>query len=304
MRNYLSQIAHRASGMAETDYIKPASQGWPVGSAEAVPDPFEQIEFVKSSPAQVPEKNAEPLTADRISDDVVLPDTPGQEKRTSDTPGPSYVSSEQPTKLFEKRPVRLSPRLSPDFTIAPLPREKEGEIIEQPAQDQSDRLPPHRVPESSTASDVEYVSPETDQPVPRDGNSPQSSVNSHQPIGDSRPETGDFRLATQYQYPASSIQHQVSPGYPSTEAGQTDRNEREPVSELRPRPPINPVTSPVYKKDSQEKRMVIGRLKVEVVKPPPVITQKRAVRTAPRRQQRQRESGVSRSRLRFGLGQM
>jgi hypothetical protein len=312
MRNYLSQIVNRARGMAETDHIKPASQGWPVGSTEGVSDPFEQIELVKSSPAQVPEEKAEPLTADRRPDDVILPDAPGQEKR-ADTPGAPYVPSEQPT--------RPSPRPSPDFAVPPLTHEKEGEIIEQPGQDQSDRLPPHPVPESSTASDVKDVPPEIKQPIPKDIDNAQYTKEekgvSHQPTVHSLPpgdlglDTRDWRLKTgdsmpvsSIQYPASSIQHPASSEYPSIEAGQTDRSEREPVSELSPRPPISPVTPPVYGKDSQEKRLVIGRLKVEVVKPPPVVTQKRAVRIAPRRQQPQRESGISRSKLRFGLGQM
>ena len=295
MRNYLSQIVNRARGMAETDHIKPTGQGWPVARAEAVSDPFEEIEFVESSPAQVPVKNAEPLTADRIPDDVILPDTRGQEKRSSDVP------SEQP--------IRLSPRPSPDFAVPPLPYEREGEITEQRAPDQSDRLPPHPVPESSTASDVEDVPPETDQPVPRDIDNVQYTKEkesvSHQPIAHSFPpgdlglETGDLGLETRSEpvVPRSSE-------YPLEEASQTDRGKREPVSELSPRPPITPVTSPIHRKDSQENRLVIGRLKVEVVKSPPVITQKRAVRIAPRRQQPQRESGISRSKLRFGLGQM
>jgi len=306
MRNYLSQIVNRARGMAETDHIKPTSQGWPVARSEGVSDPFEEIEFVKSSPAQVPEKNAEPLTADRISDDVILPDTPGQEKRASDVPGPSYGPSEQPT--------RLSPRPSPDFKVPPLPDEKEDEIIEQPGPDQSDRLPPHPLPESSTASDVKDVPPEIKQPIPKDIDNAQYTKEekgvSHQPTAHSLPpgdlglDTRDWRLKTGDSMPVSSIQHPASSEYPSTEAGKTDRSEREPVSELSPRPPISPVTPPAYRKDSQENRLVIGRLRVEVVKSPPVTTQKRTVYITPRRQQLQRESGISRSRLRFGLGQM
>lgn len=310
MRNYLSQIAQRARGMAETDHIKPTSQGWPVARSEGISDPFEEIEFVKSSPTQVPEEKAELLTADRISDDVILPDTPGQEKHASDVPGPSYVSSEQP--------VRLSPRPSPDSAVPPLPHEREGEVTEQPGPDQSDRLPPHPAPESSAASDVEDVPPEINQPVPRDVDnvqymkeeehvSDQSIVHSLS-TGDLRLETGD--LPDKPEPAERRISKPVVPRsseYTLGEAGKTDRDEREPVSELTelsPMPPISPVTSPVYRKDSQEKRLVIGRLKVEVVKPPPVITQKRTVRVTPRRQQPQRESGISRSRLRFGLGQM
>jgi len=302
MRNYLSQIVNRARGMAETDHIKPTSQGWPVPRSEGVSDPFEEIEFVKSSPAQVPVKNAEPLTVDRIHDDVILPDTPGQEKRSSGVPS--------------KQPIRLSPRPSPDFTVPPVSDEKKDEITEQRAPDQSDRLPPHHIQESFTPPDVKDVPPEIKQPVPRDIDNVQYTKEkesvSHQPIahslppgdlrletGDLRLETGDLRLETRSEpvVPRSSE-------YPLEEASQTDRGERKPVSELSPRPPISPVTSPVYGKDSQEKRLVIGRLRVEVVKSPPVIAQKRAVRITPRRQQPQRESGISRFKLRFGLGQM
>jgi hypothetical protein len=287
MRNYLSQIVNRARGVAETDHIKPTSQGWPVAHAEAVSDPFEEIESVESSPAPVPEENAESLTADRVPEDAILPDTPGQEKRSSDVP------SEQPS--------RLSPRPSPDFKVPPLSDEKEDETTEQLAPDQSDNLPPHPVPESSTASDVKDVPPEIKQPIPRDidnaqyakeekGVSQQPTAHSLPP-GDLELETRDWILETEDSMPVSSIR-------------QTDRGEREPVSELRPRPPISPVTPPVYRKDSQENRLVIGRLRVEVIKAPPVTTQKRAVRITPRRQQPQPESGIFRSKLRFGLGQM
>jgi hypothetical protein len=292
--------------MAETDHIKPTSQGWPVTRSEGVSDPFEQIELIKSSPAQVPEKNAEPLTTDRRPDEVILPDTPGQEKRASEAPEQSYVPSQQP--------VRLSPRPSPDLEVPPSPGEKENQITEQPVPDQSDGLPPHPVQESFAVSDVKDVSPETEQPVSGDIDNVQYMNDeehvSHQPIvhslssGDVRPDTGYSMLDARYQNPESRIRYPASSEYPSTETGQTDQDERESLSELRPRPPISPVTSPVYRKDSQEKRLVIGRLRVEVVKPPPVTTQKRAVRINPRRQQPQREIGLSRSKLRFGLGQM
>jgi hypothetical protein len=321
MRNYLSQIANRARGIAETDHIKPTSQGWPVTRSEGVSDPFEEIEVVQNPPAQVPEANAEPLVADRVPDDVILPDAPGREKRAPDTPVQSYVPFEQP--------IRLSPRPSPDFAVPPPSHETEGEIIEHSGQDQSDRLPPHPVQENITASDMEDVPLDIDQPVPGDTDNVQYTKEkesvSHRPIAHSLPpgdlglDTGDSMLDTRYQHPASgiqnlasSIQHPASgiqhPAssiqHPVSSIQQTDQDEREPLSELRPRPPISPVTSPVHRSDSQEKRLVIGRLRVEVVKPPLVTTQKRTVRIAPRRQQPQRESGISRSKLRFGLGQI
>ena len=90
------------------------------------------------------------------------------------------------------------------------------------------------------------------------------------------------------------------------EGAEMSRSNDELVQQLRPTPPIDSTSPPVQNTTDTEQRLVIGRLSVEVVTPPPVMNQqttfrptRRAVRGQPRH-----EGSRYRSKLRFGLGQI
>ena len=106
----------------------------------------------------------------------------------------------------------------------------------------------------------------------------------------------------------SAVESSVPDLSPNTlkENKRSVRESNAPVQILHPPAPIDSTPSPVPKKNLREPQLVIGRVKVEVVIPPPAVKKQPPIRKILRsfKSQQNHNKINSGSNLRFGMGQI
>lgn len=325
MRDYLSQIVARTKGIPESAPIKPAIQSRPASGLADVSNPFEEEaelmggaeERELSPPRQTePARDANSLIEDHNRDGMIPSSLPGfMERPPSDSSGQSDMPLHQPDRLLP----RSSQAKPSEVLLSPPDEESEPPSIGERVSRVTEEAP-QAIRDSESLAFVKPVSFEaraTHRPPPaqdlRD-QLPMESDEQDEPSLEQVEHSVSEPVA--HELPASpSVAHEP-PASPLIEDEQMDRvvdgftpsslSVDMPVPELRPKPPIDSTLFSIPKKDSTERRLIIGNLKVEVVPPPPVTTEQAPVRSTSRtaRSQSRQEVSSSRDKLRFGLGQM
>lgn len=296
MRNYLSQIVAKTNGMSESTPMKPGIRSWPPSHSEKSSDPFEEV-VEPSKDITMPEfssgqtvflKNTDSLTPNQGSEEMISPGKTAEQ---------FHIPLAQSARLMPHVP-------SSDSTVSLSPLGKKNKLanIEQ--------------------SIVNRTSEDNEQPILRHTEKPGKVIFDSENPAPVRPVFVEPNVTHEQHNPAirESSKTILKPVRQATdESTATDLSPHEskthekkkqpdklPVQELRPTAPITATLFSPAKPADTEPRLVIGRLKVEVL-PPPVTTEQATVRTTTPhtgKSQPRREVSNSPYKLRFGLGQM
>lgn len=306
MRNYLSQIVARANGISESTPMKPGIRSWPPSYSEESSSPFEEaIEptIAATTPQSPPGQtdfleNTNSFMADQSPEMMVSPGLLNSKRSSSlRTPGQFMIPLEQPARSSsdgKNKSVNVdqpSGGEKPNNLNNPVSRatKRTGKVIF----DSENPAPVRPVFVETNVTHEQFV---------------KQDRHAELSLKEERP-----KIRQPDEPPVESLKHSspgpLTPGAQvsfSRKTEETNQSTNVPVSELRPRPPNNVIPFPVSKMENKEPRIVIGRLKVEVV-PPPVTTKHATVRTTTPhtvKPQPRREVSNSHYKLRFGLGQM
>ena len=309
MTNYLTRIAIRAKGTSDSESIKPVIRIWPIDNSGNNSNPLQE----EIAPACVfPDHEDRPLPEDR-SLPQVKPENPaislppfGEKNRPVNIGQPIF---NQPDKI-----IHPSPSGESIVSLSPSDKVNRSTNIDQPVADEKldgiDTPAPKKtgktekiIIDSESFSLLRNPSFESGlihkQPLIQDLENKIVIKEQHIPEPD-KTNLGQIRQST-----SESDVPELSPNA-SKENKRVDRQSDVPVQMLRPPAPIELMPSTVPQKTKKEPRLVIGRLKVEVVTLPSVKPKQTAVRAAPRAVKSAlsgKRSSFS-SKLRFGLGQV
>lgn len=310
MRNYLSQIVAKTNGIPESIPIKPGIRSWPPSHSEKSSDPFEEVveplrdinrpEFSPGQTASL--ENTDSLTPNQGSEEMISPGKTAEQ---------FHIPLAQSARLMPYIPF-------PDSTVSLSPSGKENKFVnieqsivdgkpesnEQPALRHTEK-PGKVIFDSENQAPVGPVFVETNVTHEQFAKQDQHAELSLKEV---RP-----KIRQPDEPPVESLKHSspepLTPGALvsfSRKTEETNQSTDMPVSELRPRPAGISIQPSIPKMENKEQRLVIGRLKVEVVAPP-VTTKQATVRTTTPhtgKSQPRREVSNSHYKLRFGLGQM
>jgi hypothetical protein len=314
MRSYLSQIAGRATGDYKLALIRPVARDLPADSALSDQNPFEEVietrnlnqnrvdEVAPSSsesdaPVTAESSDVYPDSADRPSRSDGLPSSVKQ----ADPDGPIL-----PTRGFtDENPREISVSSSQEEKPS---RDSDGaseRVIIKPALPEVDstEASPH-IDEVSELLARDYKAEDDRRPDSRDMEQVELSIS---PSADVIPDSetkGTYR-----QFTGTPLVPERQEGLnldepPTSRLFEGLSGDSAAVPKLQPKMPGNPVSPPVFQRGDREPKLVIGRLKVEVVAPPPTPPEREIVRVISHTPEPQRENSSSRCKLRFGLGQI
>ena len=310
MTNYLGRLLQRAAGETPTEPLRPLIQNWP---SPAISDAFETViaepELDPGSapqpapPAEPPARSRATMPRHPASSPAAEPGTPPvEELPTARGPsqrrdGPSAIPSvTQPAG-------RTSPS---DSTRSPWARSPadagRGQIV--PHQDMGAEIVRPRRPGGRDG--IPMAEDTAAEPRPAAGRKDaEPTASAPRPPAFEAPRTEDapsLESPRVVERPRSEAV-EAPTVRPRTQAlGQKEATYREPAPLLQPPspPPLQPQPVP-----SEQPRLVIGNLRVEVVPPTAETSRPQPVRTVQRVEPAQRPGPLRRSsKLRFGLGQM
>jgi hypothetical protein len=307
MSSYLSRIVHRARGINNSNTVLPVSQSWPPQVNPEHSNPFEG------------EAGPEPAQSTQI-----LPDTHTiQDTITDGQTGlnhtPLHTVKEKGGKNESLHPAKRE-EVQKQIEIAPVKPGVEGPVkpgVADPVK------PAVVVPVLKKPGDTEESLSETGDETPITPVSTTKRIIHNQVLTQSiermdnkrtmqepvPPEPDIPGLETVRQSIVEPAVSRLSPGLSKNNNGKpVTAGVSTPVTELRP-VSANTGSPEVFtplKKENKEPRLVVGRIKVEVVNPQPVKTQPAVVRTVTKVKE-SFKTGNSRgfhSKMQFGLGQI
>jgi len=309
--NYLARIVTRAKGTSDYESIKPVIRSWPIDNSVNDSNSFkEEIApgyiFPDHEDRTLPEYRSLPQVK---PENPVISLPPFDEKnRHGNIDQPVFG---QPDKIIYASPspsgeyvVPLSPSDEANMSVnidQPVANQK-PEGIDTPASKKTGKAE-KVVSDSESFSPVRHpffkTRPIHEEPLIQDLGNKIVIKEQHIPEPD-KTNLGPVQQST----PESDVPELFPDGL--KENKRSDRQSDAPVQILSPPAPIDSTPPTVPKKTNREPRLVIGRLKVEVVTPPSAKPKQTAVRAAPRAVKPApsgERSGFS-SKLRFGLGQV
>ena len=311
MTNYLARIVTRAKGTSDSESIKPVIRSWPIDNSGNNSNPFKE----EIAPACVfPDHEDMPLPED-ISLPQVKPENPvsslppfDEKNRHGNIDQPVF---DQPDKIIHASPSPFGESVTP---LSPSNEVNRSINIDQPVADEKPEGIDTPATKKTGQAEKVVLDPESFSPV-RHSSFKTGSIHKQTLIQDLEnkivikeqhiPEQDKTNLGPIQQLtPESDVPELFSDG--SKENKRSDSESDAPVQMLNPPPPIDSTPPTIPKKTKMEPRLVIGRLKVEVVTPPSAKPKQTAVRAAPRavKSARSSERSSFSSKLRFGLGQV
>jgi hypothetical protein len=310
MKRYLSRLAARAGGIPagapvnESNHIKPIIHQWTARETAANSNPFKEI----NKPMN-PVPNTNPFHIDKKPGDMIL----NEQTQLKHTPPHHDVTPFIPTETVTSYPIKQPEVSRGQESVVPNP---------PPSPQKSEALNVYKPSvEDKIADPFQGGTAETGKPGVADTVKPENKQKIVSPVS----EATRFihrQVSIQSVEDKRSMKEQVirettKPGketvlQPAADSAAATKDKRvngsinAPVSELRPVSPNNAVKFIPLKKENREPRLVIGRLKVEVVTPQPVTTQPTVIQKVTRvKESRPASAGYGVfSKMRFGLGQV
>lgn len=311
MTNYLARIATRANGTSDFKSIKPVIRSWPIDNSDSSSNPFKE----EIAPDYIfPDHEDRPLPEDRSllqpkpeNSAISLP--PYDEKNRPVNIGQPVF--DQPDRIIHRFPFPSGESVVP---LSPSDEANMSVNIDQPVADQKPEGIDTPASKKTGKAEKVIINSERFSPL-RKLSFETGSIHKQPLIQDLEnkivikeqhvPEQDKTNLGLIQQSIPESDMPELSPDG-SKENKRSDRQSDAPVQILSPPAPIDSTPPTVPKKTNREPRLVIGRLKVEVVTPPSAKPKQTAVRAAPcaiKLAPSGERSGFS-SKLRFGLGQV
>lgn len=311
MTNYLARIATRANGTSDFESIKPVIRSWPIDNSGNNSNPFKE-EIVLAD--IFPDHEDMPLPEDRSlpqpkaeNPAISLPSF-FEKNRHGNIDQPVF---DQPDKIIHRSPFPFGESVTP---LSPSDEVNRSINIDQPVADEKPEGIDTPATKKTGQAEKVVLDPESFSPV-RHSSFKTRSIHKKPLIQDLEnkivikeqhiPEPDKTNLGPVQQLTPESDVPELSPDG-SKKNKRSDSESDAPVQILRPPAPIDSTPAPIQKTSKREPRLVIGRLKVEVVTPPPEKPKQTAVRAAPRavKSARSSERSSFSSKLRFGLGQV
>ncbi len=289
MKSYLQRLAARAEGIAATPAIAPAAIRY-----DRQPDPFEAVvdDGLPSQSTQRAGRKQTPPAIEPSSEAVSTPPASTFERST-----PRRAARSMP--MISPEPVGEDESNKPERKSARRPRKKASEEVAvlSPAE-------PRRIIQSERPDQPEFAAPQTQarEAVSAQDLSPLPAADRSIPSGK---ENDSQDEANRLDRLAQALIEQLAPRLPSGEKPPLSSMPAKIIERETPTlaPPAPAEPRPV---DStpDEPRLVIGRLRVDVLSAPPAAGEAAAVIV--RAPAPSRNEGTARpvSKLRFGLGQM
>jgi hypothetical protein len=308
--NYLAKIVTRAKGTYDSESIKPVIRSWPIDNSGNNSNPFKE----EIAPACVfPDHEDRPLPEDRSlaqvkSENPAISLPPFDEKNKPVNIGQPIFN--HPDRIIHPSSFPFGESVTP---LSPSIEVNRSINIDQPVADQKpEGIDTPATKKTGQAEEV-VLDPESFSP-PRNPSFETGLIHKQPLIQDLEnkivikkqhvPEQDKTHLGPIQQSTSEPKVPELSPTG-SKENKRLDRKSA-PVQMLRPPAPIDSTPAPIQKTSKREPRLVIGRLKVEVVTPPSAVKKQPQIRKISRSfKSQQRHNKInSGSKLRFGLGQI